>query len=438
MAAFRAVLWALPRHHFRSHYTPLLKNSSHRLSIHRSHSHARILGIETSCDDTGVAIIDTDGVVLAEALYSQSEFHTQLGGVNPPIARDLHAINVEKAVRDVLLQSRLSALDLSAIAVTTRPGLVLALNEGLRHARQMALDAGLPLIPIHHMEAHALTPRLEYPELDFPFLVLLASGGHCILALVRGVADFLLLGTCHDQAPGDLFDKAARRLKLTNLPECRRLGGGQAIELMAKRGDASVFPFGHVMLAKRDCNFSFSGLHCNVHQLIEREEERLGVVGGDVLPNAADISAGLLSGVAKHLALRIVRAWNYCDLMGIFPEGRRRRLVMSGGVAANAFLRTVVRRVCEKHDADLICPPPRLCTDNGVMIAWNAVERWRIGDRGIKDQEELERIEPVGKSPLGEDAREDVYRRGIKVKTKEIDALVEGEAPDTVPAGSAD
>jgi len=238
---------------------------------HQSRSYARILGIETSCDDTGVAIIDTNNQVLAEALYSQSEFHVQLGGVNPPIARDLHAVNLEKAVSDVFDQSGLSLDDLSAIAVTTRPGLALTLDEGLRHARQLAQSASLPLMTIHHMEAHALTPRLGHPDLDFPFLVLLVSGGHCILSLVRGVTDFLLLGTCLDQAPGDLLDKTARRLKLIHLPECRRLSGGRAIEVMAQRGDASLFRFGHVMLAKRDCDFSFSGLHCTVHRLIERE-----------------------------------------------------------------------------------------------------------------------------------------------------------------------
>ena len=176
----------------------------------------------------------------------------------------------------------------------------------------------------------------------------------------------------------------------------------------------------HVMLNKRDCNFSFSGLHAHVHHIIEKEEERLEIMGrwnsnsystaifctdcqalidctlveyfmnkllssypnsgGDVLPNAPDITAALQVGVAKHLAMRLVRAFNYCDLKQLLPdEGRQRRLVMSGGVAANGFLRSVIQRVCEQHDAQLVCPPPKLCTDNGVMIAWNGIERWKAG-----------------------------------------------------------
>lgn len=436
--------------------TTASSSSSSSSPNHHHHHHLRrrsyslILGIETSCDDTGVAIVDTNGDVLAESLYSQSEFHARLGGVNPPIARDLHAVNVVKAVDDVFAKSGLTPADLSAVAATTRPGLALALKVGLAHARRLALDARLPLLPIHHMEAHALTPRLldyhrdddDDDPLDFPFLVLLASGGHCILALVRGVFDFLLLGACDDQAPGDLLDKAARRLKLLNLPECRRLGaGGRAVETMARRGDPSSFSFGHVMLRRKDCNFSFSGLHAAAHRLIEREEDKWGVVVGDVLPNAADVAASLQTAVAKHLALRIARAWNYCDLMGLVPpppssmeeddDGdekppprRRRRLVMSGGVASNEYLRSVVRRVCENHDAELICPPPRLCTDNGVMIAWNGVERWKAGDRGVIDEEEMRAIQVWPKSPLGTDVREDVFRRGLGVKAKEIDALV--------------
>ena len=171
------------------------------------------MGIETSCDDTGVAIIDTDGVILAESLISQSEFHAQMGGILPLVARELHVANLSKAVDEAFQKSNLTPSDLSAIAVTTRPGLVVCLKEGLAHARQLAIKARLPLIPIHHMEAHALTPRLgkttktktktreedgddEEDHLPFPFLVLLISGGHCILSLVRGISDFVLLGNC--------------------------------------------------------------------------------------------------------------------------------------------------------------------------------------------------------------------------------------------------
>jgi N6-L-threonylcarbamoyladenine synthase len=385
---------------------------------------ARILGIETSCDDTGVAIVDSNGSVHAESLYSQSEFHDQLGGVMPPIAKELHAQNVVRATEDCLSQSGLRLRDLDAVAVTVKPGLKMTLEVGLNHAKSLVHSSGLPLIPIHHMEAHALTPRLSYQELGFPFLVLLVSGGHCLLALVKEVNSFFLMGTTGDDAPGEMLDKIARRLKLRNLESCRNLSGGPAIERLAKEGDPSIFEFPLAMLKYRDCHFSFSGMKRHAYSLIEEEEALHNIQGGDVLPNVASICAGLQLGLTKHLALRVARAFLYCDRQGFF-EDRPRHLVMSGGVGANAFLRHTLNKVCVQFDAKLICPTPRLCTDNGVMIAWNGVEKWNVADGIIRDFEDVKKLAPVARSPLGQDISGEVGNARIRIPMKEINSLID-------------
>lgn len=392
--------------------------------LRRNSSVARILGIETSCDDTGVAIIDTKGTVLAEALYSQSEFHAQLGGVQPPIARELHARNLSFATNDVFRESGLKLEDLDAIAVTTRPGFIMTLKEGLDHGRRLATAADLPVIPIHHMEAHALMPRLEDPSLEFPFLVLLVSGGHCLLALVKAVDEFRLLGTSKDIAPGEFLDKVARRLKVRNLESCQNLSGGPAIEKLAKDGNPALLPgtrLPNTMIGYRDCDFSFSGLRTHFESLIAAETERWSVMGGDVIPTVADVAAAVQVALAKHLAMRVERAFRYCDLKELLPTSSPRHLVLSGGVASNAFLRVALSRVCQANEAVLVCPSPRLCTDNGLMIAWNGVERWKIGHRGVIGEKAIGAIPVVAREPWGCSDREEVARAGLKVKLAEID-----------------
>uniref|UniRef100_A0A8D0UNS8 N(6)-L-threonylcarbamoyladenine synthase n=1 Tax=Sus scrofa TaxID=9823 RepID=A0A8D0UNS8_PIG len=254
--------------------------------------HKLVLGIETSCDDTAAAVVDETGNVLGEAIHSQTEVHLKTGGIIPPVAQQLHRENIQRIVQEALSASKVSPSELSAVATTVKPGLALSLGVGLSFSLQLVDQLKKPFIPIHHMEAHALTIRLTN-KVEFPFLVLLISGGHCLLALVRGVSDFLLLGKSLDIAPGDMLDK-----------------------------------------------------------------------------------------------------------------------VVSGGVASNLYIRKALEVVTNATQCTLLCPPPRLCTDNGIMIAWNGVERLHAG-LGILYNTEGIRYEP--KCPLGIDISKEVGEAAIKV-----------------------
>ena len=370
-----------------------------------------ILGIETSCDDTGCAVVDGAGRVLSDVVRSQLQVHLEHGGIIPPIARDLHAQNIGAAAEEALRRAGVSLGQLDAVAVTVRPGLSLSLLVGLRHARQLARQARLPLIPIHHMRAHALTARMAAPELTFPFLTLLISGGHCLLAVVEAADRFTLLGASRDDAPGEALDKAARRLKLRNLPECCGLAGGRAVELLASRGDPRAFDFPMPLMRYRDCSFSFAGLKFTAQKLTEAEERRHAVVASGVIPTAADLCASLQHAVARHLCHRVQRAMDYCEARGLLPG--ERRLVVSGGVACNAYIASCLRRVGDTMGFAVHVPPPRLCTDNGVMIAWNGVELWRAGRGSTTD---LDAVDIQARSPIGTDVSEDVANMSLKCK----------------------
>lgn len=368
-----------------------------------------VLGIETSCDDTGAAVVDDGGNILGDALDSQTKIHIMHGGIIPPIARDLHEGNIESVVTRALFTANVGLKDLDAIAVTVRPGLALSLLVGLRYAKKLVQHSGLPLIPIHHMEAHALTARMIH-RVDFPFLVLLASGGHCLLAVARGVSDFLLLGSCLDDSPGEAFDKTARQMKLKNLPDCSELSGGAAIELLAGGGDPRAFSFPQVMTRQPDCHFSFAGLKFAAKKLIEAEEKRLNTGLSSVVASAPDICASFQYGVLHHMARRLQRAFLFCDLKQLLPEFKT--LVLSGGVASNSYLRSGLQQVCEMHNCQLVCPPPRLCTDNGIMIAWNGMEKLL---QGTGQAENPENVDIQAKCPFGRDISQDVIAAAIKL-----------------------
>ncbi|KAK2185861.1 hypothetical protein NP493_220g00032 [Ridgeia piscesae] len=337
----------------------------------------RVLGIETSCDDTGAAVVDDDGNILGEALHSQIRNHLETGGIIPPIARDLHKEHIDRVVTLALERANLQLQDVDAIATTVKPGLPLSLMVGLDYARTLVKQSGLPFIPIHHMEAHALTARMIEP-LEFPFLVLLLSGGHCLLALARDVDDFVLIGKNIDDAPGDAFDKTARRLRLKDIAGFEAVSGGQAIEQLAKGGNPRAFDCTPIMSRHSDCNFSFAGIKTQLATVITKEEQRQNVQDGGVLPNMADICASFQYQVLRHLAKRLQRGLLFCDLKKLLPS-RNRTLVLSGGVASNQFLRDGLERMCAHYDCRLVAPPPPLCTDNGIMIAWNGIEKLKRG-----------------------------------------------------------
>ncbi|XP_076011871.1 tRNA N6-adenosine threonylcarbamoyltransferase, mitochondrial isoform X2 [Genypterus blacodes] len=277
-----------------------------------------VLGIETSCDDTGAAVMDETGSVLGESLRSQKEVHLRTGGIIPIVAQQLHRENIAGVVQEALERSGVNPSQLSAVATTVKPGLALSLGVGLEFSQRFVRQHNKPFIPIHHMEAHALTARLLQP-VAFPFLVLLISGGHSLLAVARGVDDFLLLGQTLDEAPGDTLDKVARRLSLIKHPQCSTLSGGQAIELLAKDGDRTRFNFTNPMGKISDCCFSFSGLRNQVTMAIMKKEAEEGIQQGTLLSCVNDFAAATQHIVALHLVKRTHRAILFCKEKGLLP-----------------------------------------------------------------------------------------------------------------------
>ncbi|KAM6348476.1 tRNA N6-adenosine threonylcarbamoyltransferase, mitochondrial isoform 3-T4 [Alca torda] len=342
-----------------------LRGSSARAG--KQHLRKLVLGIETSCDDTGAAVVDDAGNVLGEALHCQKEVHLQAGGIIPVVAQQLHRENIERVVKEALSVSGVSVRELAAIATTVKPGLALSLEVGLRHSLNLVSRYQKPFIPVHHMEAHALTIRLTQP-VEFPFLVLLLSGGHCLLAVARGVSDFLLLGQSIDIAPGDMLDKVARRLSLRKHPECRSMAGGKAIEHLAQTGNRQQHTFRLPMQQYRNCDFSFSGLQNLVNKVIIQKEKEEGIQEGEILSCVKDIAAAAQHAVAVHIIQRTYRAMLFCIKNSILSS-KNAALVVSGGVASNQYIRKGLQTLADVNDFALLCPPPRLCTDNGVMIA---------------------------------------------------------------------
>ncbi|MGB4101462.1 MAG: tRNA (adenosine(37)-N6)-threonylcarbamoyltransferase complex transferase subunit TsaD [Alphaproteobacteria bacterium] len=317
-----------------------------------------VLGIETSCDETAVGIVDGDRRILANRVASQLDAHRPYGGVVPEIAARAHLQHLDHLVQEALVESRLELTRIDAIAATCGPGLIGGVMVGAMFGKGIAAACGLPFIAINHLEAHALTARLTH-DVAFPYLLLLISGGHCQLHLANDVGKFELLGATMDDAVGECFDKTA---KLLGLP----YPGGPEIEALACSGNAARFKLPLPLLDHDHCDFSFSGLKTAVRHLIERT------------PDAdtqfrADLAASLQQAIAVILATKTSRA-----LQRALPR-KPTALVVAGGVAANMALRASLAATAEDYGLPLIAPPPALCTDNGVMIAWAGLERLRLG-----------------------------------------------------------
>lgn len=385
----------------------LRSRSTHCGKLHRP---KLVLGIETSCDDTGAAVVDEAGNVLGEALQCQREVHLKTGGIIPHVAQQLHRENIEQVVKEALSVSGVSVNELTAIATTVKPGLALSLEVGLDYSLKLVNKYQKPFVPIHHMEAHALTIRLTN-QVEFPFLVLLLSGGHCILAVAQGVSDFLLLGQSIDIAPGDMLDKVARRLSLIKHPECHSMAGGKAIEHLAQTGNRQQYTFRLPMQQYRNCDFSFCGLQNLINKTIIQKEKEEGIQEGELLSCVKDIAAAVQHVVAIHIIQRTYRAMLFCIKNGILSP-KHATLVVSGGVASNQYIRKGLQALANANSFAFLSPPPRLCTDNGVMIAWNGIERLRAG-LGVLNSTEGIRFEP--KAPLGTDISNQVEENSIKV-----------------------
>jgi len=329
-----------------------------------------ILGIETSCDETAVAVLDADGRVLAETVLSQEREHAPFGGVVPEIAARAHLTHLPNLVREVVTRAGLRVSDLGAVAASAGPGLIGGLIVGTQFAKGIAIAHRLPYVAVNHLEAHALTARLpglvEDPgerSLPFPYLLLLISGGHCQCVAVAGVGRYRRLGATVDDAAGEAFDKVGKLLGL-GWP------GGPALERLASGGDPRRYVFPRPMLGRDGCHFSFSGLKTAVAQTVARLPP--GALPAQV---AADIAAGFQAAVTDVLADRASRAMAMMD-------GKASVLVVAGGVAANLSVRAALETAAVASGFRLVAPPLRLCTDNAVMVAWAALERLRLGLAG--------------------------------------------------------
>lgn len=350
--------------------------------------------------------------VLGEKIHTQLE-SCFLGGIIPPVAADRHREHIERIVSESLKQANVQVEDLDAIAVTNRPGLKMSLHVGLRYAKHLARKHQKPLIPIHHMEAHALTARMNY-AIPFPFLCLLISGGHSLLAFVNDVDDFRLLGETIDDAPGEAFDKIARELKLRNIPAFDNQNGGRSIEEAARAcaDPTDKYKFPLMMAQYRDCQFSFAGIKNVAKRYIHREEKALNLDADHVIPDYPDFCANFLGSVARHICNRTQRAIEFCDKKNLLEGVEQKTLVVSGGVACNDFIFTALSELCQEMNFVAVRPTKKLCTDNGIMIAWNGVERF-TQNKGIYTHQSIDQIDIHPKCQLGESLIAEVKEESI-------------------------
>ena len=409
-----------------------------------------VLGIESSCDDTGAAIVRGDGTVLGEVLASQAGVHEAWGGVVPKLAQEAHKGAIDATVEEALRRAGVSAADLTAVAVTVGPGLSLCLEVGVRKALALCAQHSLPLIRCHHMESHAMVtwlptdasqapppppprattgaamtggaattggsaalvagaeattpaaaaapvaPPTAPPTVPpaaatsaastlspdgvppFPFLTLLVSGGHNMLVLTKGLGSHTILGSTLDDSIGEAFDKTARLLGINQIP------GGPPLERMAREGDAKVYSLPMPLSKTRDnalrasCDFSYAGLKSAVRQLLETKlpQHRREVLGPEGTQRELSHVAAAFQRVAvAHLAERTARALNWARE----AEPSLTCLVVAGGVAANQTVRSELASVASRAGLPMVCPPVRLCTDNGIMVAWTGMQRLRLG-----------------------------------------------------------
>ena len=313
---------------------------------------AIFLGLESSCDDTSAALVTSDRQILAQVVVSQHSAHRPFGGVVPEIAARAHVEILPDLIRQVLKEGGKSVTDLDAIAATAGPGLIGGVMVALLAGKGLALAAARPLIAVNHLEGHALSPRLVDPDLGFPYLLLLVSGGHCQILEVRGVGDYRRLATTIDDAAGEAFDKAAKLLGLA-------YPGGPALEELAKDGDPNAVPLPRPLVGSGEPHFSFAGLKSAVQR---------AVASGAHKPE--DIAASFQQAVVDCLVDRTRVALAKSDAAA---------LVVAGGVAANRSIREGLKALAEANGRTFSVPPAWLCTDNAAMIAWAGAERFVLG-----------------------------------------------------------
>jgi len=315
----------------------------------------RVLGIETSCDETGIAVYDSETGLLANQLYSQVKLHADYGGVVPELASRDHVRKTIPLIQAALKEANLSAQDIDGVAYTAGPGLVGALLVGVTIGRSLAFAWNVPAIPVHHMEGHLLAPMLEDNPPAFPFVALLVSGGHTQLISVKGIGQYALLGESIDDAAGEAFDKTAKLLGL-DYP------GGPLLSKMAQQGVAGRFTFPRPMTDRPGLDFSFSGLKTFAANTVRDNDSDA--------QTHADIARAFEDAVVDTLAIKCKRALEQTGF---------KRLVMAGGVSANRTLRAKLTEVMAKRGGEVFYARPEFCTDNGAMIAYAGMVRLATG-----------------------------------------------------------
>nr|WP_086939747.1 tRNA (adenosine(37)-N6)-threonylcarbamoyltransferase complex transferase subunit TsaD [Thaumasiovibrio occultus] len=323
----------------------------------------RILGIETSCDETGVAIYDDENGLLAHQLYSQVKLHADYGGVVPELASRDHVKKTIPLIKAALKEANLTQQDIDGVAFTAGPGLVGALLVGATIGRSLAYAWNVPAVPVHHMEGHLLAPMLEEKAPAFPFVALLVSGGHTLLVDVKGMGDYTILGESIDDAAGEAFDKTAKLMGL-DYP------GGPRLAKLAENGVAGRFTFPRPMTDRPGLDMSFSGLKTFAANTIRAND--------DDEQTRADIAFAFQQAVVDTLAIKCKRA---------LKETGHKRLVIAGGVSANVYLREQLAEMMSAMHGEVFYPRNEFCTDNGAMIAYAGMQRLKNGetlDLGVK------------------------------------------------------
>ena len=374
------------------------------LSIHCRHMSRRgssssisriVLGIETSCDDTAVAIVSSEGEILSNVVASQWDLQSEYKGIHPMMSSREHEKNLPYVIERAVEESGVG--DIDAVAVTSGPGLALCLQIGLDAAKEICLEHDLPLYSIHHIEAHTLVPRIEN-TVQFPFLALITSGGHTLLVHVESHGVYRRLGTTVDDAAGEAFDKVARMLRLTD----SFVGhGGVALQNAALNGDASRCPARLPVPLRRNakhsktCDFSFSGLKTAVLYAIREYDESTFFEDTSMVN---DFAASFQDVAVQHLVDRTRKAIELCERENLHMSC----LVVSGGVAANTLLRERLSDLASNHGLNLAFPPLSLCTDNGVMIAWAAHEAIRSSSpSALTSKDEISALQISPRWPFG-------------------------------------
>jgi N6-L-threonylcarbamoyladenine synthase len=326
----------------------------------------RVLGLETSCDETAAAVVGRTASgapeILSSVVLSQIADHARYGGVVPEIAARSHLSHLDRIISQAIADARIRLTDVDAIAATAGPGLIGGLLVGMMTAKALSACLGKPFVAVNHLEGHALTARLT-DDIDFPYLLLLVSGGHTQILEVRGLGQYRRVATTIDDAAGEAFDKTA---KLLGLP----FPGGPEVEKAAASGDASRFDFPVPMRGMKTLNFSFSGLKTAVRHVAQKAQP---LTDADV----ADICAAFQETMARSIAEKSRQAIEWAETEGHGPG--KRVFVAAGGVAANSRIRALVQETCSAMGWEFLAPPLKLCGDNAAMIAWAGLERAEAG-----------------------------------------------------------